>query len=259
MLPHYSAYKVAQQFRLLEALFPGRIALGIGRAPGGMPIATRALQEHKRPPADYYRQQIKDLLYYLQGSKDPDHRFTGLKAMPEIPTHPDIWILGSSGSSAQLAAEMGVSFGHAQFISGIKDTHAVQAYQTHFQPSGLQQKPQSLVAFFVACAETDDEAEEMAAVLDLALLNIERGKVGEGIPTIEEALKETYSPIEKQRIKENRSRMLVGSPDTIKAQIERLSTEYQTNEFMLATIMPDFESRIICYTLLAETFQLKHA
>lgn len=103
----------------------------------------------------------------------------------------------------------------------------------------------------------NEKAEQLAAVLDLALLNIERGKVTEGVPTIEEALREQYSPVELRHIRQNRSRMLVGSPDSIKRQIEQLSKEYQTEEFMLATVLPDLKTKVNVFTLLAEAFDLK--
>lgn len=255
MLPHYSAYKVAENFRLLEALYPNRIDLGVGRAPGGMPGATAALQEHKQRKGDLYMQQIEDLVHYLTSSKSDNHRFPGLKAMPEIDTVPEIWMLGSSGGSAGLAANHGLHYAYAQFISGEDGSKALRSYHQRFQPSSFQSKPAGLVAFFLVCAETDAQAEWLAKSMDVQFINIANGKV-EGILPPEEVENYQFSPVELRHVKENRKRMLVGSPENIYQQITELSRTYGTEEFMLAGMGFDFEARLNGYRLLAEQFQL---
>lgn len=257
MLPHYSAYKIAENFRLLEALYPGRIDLGVGRAPGGMPLATRALQENKRSNQDNFAEQVSDLLYYLTGSKDLNHRYRGLKAMPDIETAPNLWLLGSSGASAGLAADLGVSYAFAQFISGQHGGSVVRNYQDHFQPSSIQQQPGALAAFFVVCAETDEEAEKLAVPFDVQFLKVAKGEKSEGILSPEEAMNYPFTQMDVQLIRENRSKILVGSPQMIKHQLQQLSEQYHTDEFMLASMMHSFEAKKRCYQLLAEAFQLK--
>ncbi|SDK18963.1 LLM class flavin-dependent oxidoreductase [Sediminibacillus albus] len=251
MLPHYSAYKVAENFRLLEALYPGRIDLGVGRAPGGIPLATMALQENNHSHGDSYPQQIEDLIHYLTGSTNENHRYRGLKAMPEIDTVPELWLLGSSGGSAGLASGQGISYAFAQFISGQHGGSVVQSYQRQFRPSTIQQQPQALAAFFMVCAETDEEAEWQARSMDLQMLRIARGEAGEGIIPPEEAAQYEFSPYELQHIRENRKRMLVGSPHTILRQLQQLSDEYGTEEFMLAAMSYYFEDKLEGYQLLA--------
>ncbi|WP_077623595.1 LLM class flavin-dependent oxidoreductase [Sediminibacillus massiliensis] len=257
MLPHYSAYKVAENFRLLEALYPGRIDLGVGRAPGGIPLATAALQENKQRGGENYAQQIEDLVHYLTGSSNKHHRFRGLKAMPDIPTVPELWLLGSSGGSAGLASGQGISYAFAQFISGQHGGPVVKQYRDRFQPSIIQEQPQALVAFFLVCAETDEEAERQATSMDVQFLKIARGETGEGIIPPEEALKYEFSPYERQYIEENRKRVLIGSPETVKRKIIQLADEYGTEEFMLASMGYDFEDRVKGYQLLAEAFAEK--
>lgn len=164
MLPHYSPYKVAENFRVLEALYPNRIDLGVGRAPGGMPIATRALQEGKMVSLDQYPEQIADVAMYLHDQVPENHHYANLKATPVIPTSPDMWLLGSSGESAKIAAQQGASFAFAQFINGYGGPEVMEAYQKQFQPSYLGDKPKSIVAIFVICGETNEEAEKLLQV-----------------------------------------------------------------------------------------------
>ncbi|QDP41806.1 LLM class flavin-dependent oxidoreductase [Radiobacillus deserti] len=257
MLPHYSAYKVAENFRLLEALYPNRIDLGVGRAPGGIPIATAALQEYKQTNGDIFPQQVEDLMYYLTGSQQPNHRFPGLKAMPEITTHPQIWVLGSSGGSAGLASSHGLSYAFAQFISGQDGSGVVQHYQNSFQASALQTRPKSLVAFFFVCADTDEEAEWLAKSYDIQFLKVAKGEKIEGVISPEEAAQYRLSGFDQQLIEENRAKVLVGAPSTIKEQILAWKQRYGTSEFMLASMVYDFDVKRKGYRLLAEEFGLK--
>ncbi|WP_407270218.1 LLM class flavin-dependent oxidoreductase [Radiobacillus sp. PE A8.2] len=257
MLPHYSAYKVAENFRLLEALYPNRIDLGVGRAPGGIPLATSALQEHKQLHHNDFTQQITDLIHYLTGSKNADHRFSGLKAMPDIETTPELWLLGSSGSSAATAANNGISYAFAQFISGQHGGTTINGYNKSFQASEMQSKPQAIAAFFVVCAETDEKAEKLAASYDVHFIQIAKGEINTGLMSPEQAVKYKFSVTELEQIRENRKKILVGSPDTIKKQLIRLSEQYHTEEIMLASMMYDFHSKVKGFQLLAEALHLK--
>ncbi|RAT02403.1 hypothetical protein A6E25_12615 [Bacillus cereus] len=256
MLPHYSPYKVAENFRVLEALYPNRIDLGVGRAPGGMPIATRALQEGKMVSLDQYPEQIADVAMYLHDQVPENHHYANLKATPVIPTSPDMWLLGSSGESAKIAAQQGASFAFAQFINGYGGPEVMEAYQKQFQPSYLRDKPKSIVAIFVICGETTEEAEKIASSLDLSILLLEQGKRTTGTPSIETAQNYSYSAYDLFRIKENRQRMIVGDPSSVKEQIVNLSKAYNTGEFMIVTITHRFEDKLNSYRLLANAFHL---
>ncbi len=256
MLPHYSPYKVAENFRVLEALYPNRIDLGVGRAPGGMPIATRALQEGKMVSLDQYPEQIADVAMYLHDQVPENHHYANLKATPVIPTSPDMWLLGSSGESAKIAAQQGASFAFAQFINGYGGPEVMEAYKKQFQPSYLGDKPKSIVAIFVICGETTEEAEKIASSLDLSILLLEQGKRTTGTPSIETAQNYSYSAYDLFRIKENRQRMIVGDPSSVKEQIVNLSKAYNTDEFMIVTITHRFEDKLNSYRLLANAFNL---
>ncbi|GGD82811.1 LLM class flavin-dependent oxidoreductase [Paenibacillus nasutitermitis] len=255
MLPHYSAYKVAENFRLLEALYPGRIDMGLGRAPGGMPIATRALQEGNAGTVDRYPQQIEDLLHYLNVASHREHRFPGLTASPSISSAPEVWLLGSSGDSAMLAAERGLSFAFAQFINGSGGANYMRDYKANFAPMRHGGKPKSMAAIFVVCAKTDEEAERLASSFDYQFLLLEQGKFV-GIVPPEKALAYRYSEVEKMRVRENRKRVVVGSPETVKEQLLRLGREYDTDEIMIATMVHDYEAKRTSFKLLAEAFEL---
>lgn len=257
MLPHYSAYKVAENFRVLEGLYPGRIDLGVGRAPGGMPLASMALQEGRVQQGDIYPQQVDDLITYLYDLADQRHRFPGLRATPIVETAPEIWLLGSSGGSAAIAARRGTGYAFAHFINGEGGEDVMRWYQKHFQPSHFNDRPRSIVAIFVICGETEEEAELAATSLDLSLLRLDKGEPSNGTPSIETALTYPYTEYDRYRILENRKRMIVGTKEQVKARIMEMSEAYRTEEFMIVTITHDFEMKLKSYRLLAEAFDLK--
>ncbi|WP_026676256.1 LLM class flavin-dependent oxidoreductase [Fictibacillus gelatini] len=257
MLPHYSSYKVAENFRMLETLYPGRIDLGIGRAPGGMPLATMALQEGNTRGIHHYPQQVDDLIAYLHNAVDENHRFCGLEATPIPETAPEIWMLGSSGSSARLAAEKGIPFTFAHFINGIDGPAVAKAYREAFQPSSLLAEPKVIAAIFAICADTEEQAERIASSLDLSILMLEKGERRNGVPSIEQALNYPYTTYDLIRIRENRKRMIVGAPEQVKQQVLQLSNDYETDELMVVTITHDFNDKLNSYQLLSEMFPQK--
>lgn len=250
MLPHYSAYKVAENFRVLEALYPKRIDLGLGRAPGGMPRARIALQEG-RQPADYAL-QVADLTAYLTDTLPEGHRFTGLTAAPVVPTAPPLWLLGSSDWSAHLAAARGTAFMFAHFINSEGGVEAVEQYYARFEPSVMREKPEAGVAVFVVCADTERDADLIAKSLDLALVMLANGQPSRGTPTIEEALSYPYSRYELALVHENRKRMVVGDPSSVRNQLESFAKEYGVEEVMTVTSTARFEDRLRSHELVAK-------
>ena len=168
MLTHYSALKVAEQFRMLETFYPGRINLGIGRAPGSDQLTISALAYPKVPvDVQHFPQQVVDLIGYLSGTLSEGHRFSELKAQPGAPPEhiPEIWLLGSSDYSAQLAAVLGLPFAFADFFGHTADHGPLVAdiYRTQFKPSGYIQEPQLNVALQVVCADTQERANFAAS------------------------------------------------------------------------------------------------
>jgi luciferase family oxidoreductase group 1 len=252
MLPHYSSYKVAENFRLLEGLNPDRIDLGLGRAPGGMPMASMALSDGKHRDVNRYPEQIDELLGYLTDSLPDSHPYQGLTAAPKIRTMPEVWMLGSSPSSAMLAAQKGLPYTFAQFINGEDGPQYTQAYRNNFVPSDYLDKPKNTVAVFTICAETDEEAERVASSIDLSLIMLEQGMSSNGTPSPEKAAAYQYSPFEMARVRENRKRMIVGNPEKVRREILQLSEDYQADEIMLVSITYDFKDKIKSFQLIAE-------
>lgn len=257
MLPHYSAYKVAENFRVLEALYPGRMDLGVGRASGGAALATQAIQENQLRHVDRYEEQVQDLIAYLHDTLNVSHRFAGLQATPVVPTAPEIWLLGTSRDSAALSAKLGTGFAFAQFINGNGGMEAMKVYQQEFNTSPVTQQPRSLVAVVAVCAETAEEAERQASSMDLSLVLLEKGHVSTGTPTVERALSYKYTPYDMFRIQSNRKQMVIGTPAGVKEQIETLAERYQCDEVMITSTIHSYSDKLQSLRLIAEAFELQ--
>lgn len=255
MLPHYSAYKVAENFRVLEALAPGRIDLGIGRAPGGMPISSIALHHGERKRlGDQYPEQVEELKVYLHDLADECYPLPHLTASPKVETAPEVWMLGSSGGSARLAAKAGAGYTFALFINGEGGEDSVEQYINRFEPSVFGDQPRVSLAVFVLCAEIEEQAEKLAVSLDLSLLANEQGLNLEGFPSYEEAQSYSYSPYEQKRVAANRQRMVIGTPASVKKQLTTLAKAYRTDELIAVTITHHMQDRLTSYRLLKEAF-----
>ncbi|GAA0452486.1 LLM class flavin-dependent oxidoreductase [Alkalibacillus silvisoli] len=254
LLPHYSPFKVAEQFRVLEALYPNRIDLGIGRAPGGMPGVNYALNRGKYPDVKHYPQQASLLIDYILGNDPEGYQ---VQATPMSESTPPVWMLGSSGASAHVAGELGTSYTFAQFINGDGGPAAIERYYNNFIPSPLQHEPEASIAVFVVVGKTEQEAEYYASSLDVALLMADQGQIREHFPNPDVASKQSFSHFEQQRIIENRNRMVVGSVEGVKQKLEYMSAQFQVNEVIVNTIVSPFEKRLESYEKLANAFQLE--
>lgn len=256
MLTHYSALKVAEQFRMLEALHPGRIDLGLGRAPGSDRRTAEALSPiGKQLPVDQYPAQLLDLKGYLRGDLPADHPHHGIRAMPAGETMPDLWLLGSSPASAQYAAELGWGFCWAHFINPEGGERIVQAYRDNFEPSDMFSEPRVAVAISATVAETDEEAELLSWSRWAWRLQSQQGRGG-GIISPREAMSLTYTEPELDFIAFARTRSNFGSPGTVAARIRDIAADFATNEVMVVTITYDFEARKRSYELLASEMGL---
>ncbi|CAI6047191.1 LLM class flavin-dependent oxidoreductase [Cohnella sp. JJ-181] len=257
LLPHYSPYKVAENFKLLEGLYPGRIDLGIGRAPGGMPLVSRAMgREAGKDKEAGFVNALRELAAYL-GSGPPlgqGHPLSGLAATPAVRTIPEPWLLGSSGHSAQVASAMGAGFAFAHFINGQGGQSAAREYRRNFRPGPLGSEPRVAVCVFVVCAADDREAERAAAPLDLRLLLNDKGDYGRPVPTVEQALHHPYSAPDRARIAENRRRMIVGGPERVGRMLSGLAASYGADEAILNCIAADAKTRFECYERVAAWF-----
>jgi luciferase family oxidoreductase group 1 len=256
MLQHYSALKVAENFRMLETLFPGRIDLGIGRAPGTDGRTSRALKDGSGAPGlDQFPNQIADVLAFLRNELPDDHPHRGVRCMPAGPTAPELWLLGSSDASAALAAHYGLGFSFAHFINADGGAEVTQAYRRYFRPSPYLAEPRASVAVFVICAETEVEAARLSRSRDLALLRLYTGRFGP-YPSVEEAEAYAYTAWDMQVIEHNRRRIVAGTPPVVKTRLLAHAEEYAADEIVVVTITHDVKARVRSYELLAEAFSL---
>jgi luciferase family oxidoreductase group 1 len=254
MLPHYSAFKVAENFRMLETLFPGRIDLGLGRAPGGDRRTLLALAYPWQPlDVRAYPEQVDDLVGYLGDSLPPDHPFAGVRPGPPAAGMPEVWLLGSGIDSAELAALRGLPFSFAHFFGNAAQGPAIaEHYRRNFRPSPLLAAPRLHVAVQVMCADSHAEAAWHAASLDVARLQLARNQTSSGIVSPEEAARHEFTPEERQFLASSGMRATVGDPAQVAAELDELAQRYGTDELGIVTICFDFEARLRSYALVAE-------
>jgi luciferase family oxidoreductase group 1 len=255
LLPYYSPLKVAEVFRMLEALFPGRIDLGIGRAPGGDQITAQAVSRGHYTFAEDFPQQVRDLVGFLDAALPADHPFVRVKAMPAGDTAPEIWLLGSSDYSGGLAALLGLRFAFAHFITAQGGDAVMHTYKSEFIPSAREDAPHTLLCVFAICAETGAEAERLAASIDLRRLHMALG-VDAPVPTYAEAAARKYDERETAYIRSQRARVVLGDPPTVRARLLALAKTFAADELMIITITGDYPSRRRSYELIADAFQL---
>jgi luciferase family oxidoreductase group 1 len=253
MLPHYSPVKVAEAFSMLSALFPHRIDLGLGRAAGTDPITTFALQRDRRQAApDDFPSQLAELLAYVTDSMPADHPFRRLSLLPGRPEKPDLWLLGSSAQSGIWAAETGLPYAFADFISPTGASICRQ-YRADFVRDGYSPVPRVIVAVTAVCAETDEEAWRLSASSRMAFMMMRQGQLIQ-VPPVETALR--Y--FEEQGLPHDAipvgRRAIIGSPAKVRAGIEAVAAEYEAEEVMVVTITYDHEARRRSYELIAGAF-----
>ena len=259
MLSHYSSLKVAEQFRMLETLHPGRIDLGIGRAPGSDQLTAAALAHG--PGAlgiEHFPNQIADLIGYLEHTIPGEHPFSRIQLSPDGKTLPEIWILGSSDQSAIFAAYFGRAYSFAHFITDEGGPEIMAAYKTQYRPSAKLSLPQANIGVFVICAESEERAQYLAASRDLSRLRSRQG-ILKPFPPPEEALAYPYTDIERRVVEYHRRRQIVGTQETVKPELEALAESYGVDEVVVLTITHDYQARKRSYALLAEAFGLEPA
>lgn len=259
MLSHYSAFKVAETFRLLETLYPGRIDLGIGRAPGSDQLTAAALSYPGRPrDISYFPEQVTDLLGYLGDDLAPQHPFTAVHAGPGKGTMPEVWLLGSRTESAYLAAMLGLPFSYAHFFAiEVEDGPAiVEGYRRHFRPSASLSEPRVGIGVHVLCAETEAEARRLATSRNLSKLKSALGQRGP-VPSVETALAYNYRPQELAYMAQFSRSYVDGTPQQVKAGLEAIAEQYNTTDMSIVTICYGFAERVRSYELVAEVCGLK--
>lgn len=255
MLPHYSPFKVAETFSVLSGLFPGRVDLGIGRAPGTDPQTMHALQRDRRTGIpDDFPEQLAELLAYVDDDFPGDHPFRRLAALPGLPERPEVWLLGTSAQSAVWAAGLGLPYAFADFIQP-SDGESTRWYRDHFRPSPRSPEPRVAVAVSAICADTDEEAAELALSQRAMLHLLFRGRLGP-VPSVAEARAilrrlgvDPAAPVPGRR-------SLSGSPARLRSQVEEVAAQYAADEVLVVAITHDHDARCRSYALLAEAFEL---
>jgi luciferase family oxidoreductase group 1 len=250
MLPNHPPLVVAEQFGMLTALHPDRIDLGIGRAPGTDPRTAQALRRSTEPlSADDFPDQLGELMDYF--AADPSGGIgDGVHAVPAAGNQPPVWLLGSSGYSAQLAGMLGLPFAFAHHFSARNTLPAVALYRRSFQPSAVLDRPFVLIAASVVVAEDEQQAQWLAGPMGLSFLRLRQGRPGL-LPTPEEAASYNYSDMERAVMADRAASQITGDPDTVRKGVEELVTATGADELMVTTMVHGFADRLRSYELLA--------
>jgi luciferase family oxidoreductase group 1 len=270
MLPHYSSFKVAETFRTLEALYPGRIDLGIGRAPGGGQLEAHALRRFRNGPLpDDFPQQLAELLAFLHPENfPPNHPFANLLVSPASPGAPEVWLLGSSMWSSVTAAQEGLPYAFAHFFSPVQTRNAIEHYRANFQPSAYRSAPESTLAIGVICADTQAEAEHLYLSVRLLQRRI-RMNDRRPVATPEDAARELNAlPVPPNPLisftagsldepESEFPRYIVGTPEKVRTDLLHIAHELELSELIINTITHSHEARLHSYSLLAEAFNLR--
>ncbi len=251
MLPNHSALKMAENFRLLEALYPGRIDFGIGRAPGGDRITASFLNPSNDFSEQSYLRQLDHLQIFFQDEAGTE--YGKMIAVPQIQTVPAQWILSSSGGSSKIAARYGMGLAVARFISGNVSGDVVKTYQDRFAPSALFPTPRVILSLVVLCADTEEKAFQLQKSVDYQFIQISKGNF-EGISSYEAIADYRFSPQEIEALRVHQGRVVVGTPPQVYKKLSALVEEFQADEIMAVAWAAEFKDRVRSFELLAEIF-----
>jgi luciferase family oxidoreductase group 1 len=260
MLPNHAPLMVMERFKVLEALFPGRIDLGLGRAPGTDQITSLALRRRQdtQGEQDDFLDRFQEMLLFETKGFPPNHPFARVTAMPSDVPLPPIWLLGSSGYSAELAAAVGMGFSFAHHFSDLPPEGPMLNYRNQFKPSAWRQTPYAILGIAAIVADSETEADAMASSADLHFVRRAKGEYGP-LASPEEAAAYPYTPTDRERVKANRKRLIVGTPATTRERIAALAEVTKADEVMITTMVYDHAARKQSYALIAKAFDLPAA
>ena len=251
MLMHYSPYKVAENFRLLESLFPNRIDLGLGRAPGSDAYQAGALAYgSKTTGPEFFPTKMNDLKSFLEGSVSSTESFESVNVTPGLGELPEVWLLVSSRQGAEYAAHFGLPMALAYFIDP-SCIDLADVYRDNFQPSIFADKPKISMGVFSICADTDKEAEELSLSAAAWRLNSQKGIFGT-FPTLQEA----KDSINGDLVETNDNRTFVGTAQTIREKLQPILNKVEPEELKIITICEPFSARVRSYDLIKQSFAL---
>ncbi|MBO1417403.1 LLM class flavin-dependent oxidoreductase [Streptomyces sp. FH025] len=255
MLPNHAPLAIAEQFGLLEALHPGRIDIGLGRAPGTDPATARALRRGLGEGADDFPQQLAELTHFLDGDFPSGHPYARLTAVPRSEGRPPIWLLGSSGFSAQLAGRLGLPFAFAHHFSSTNTIPALDLYRSSFRPSAVLSEPYTLIGVSAVAADDEAAALRLARSAALGMLRLRSGNPGP-IPSPEQAEEYPYSPAEADFMDSLLENVVLGEPGQVADGLEALRKRTGVDELMVTSHVHGNEARIRSYGLIAEAYGL---
>ncbi|GGB39390.1 N5,N10-methylene tetrahydromethanopterin reductase [Lentibacillus populi] len=257
MLPNHSPLKVVENFSLLEALHPGRIDLGMGRAPGTDGITALALRRSREAvEGNDAGELLQELLAYFTRKFPEDHPFAQITPSADPSLIPELFMLGSSDGGMRIASQLGLGYAFAAQINPDWAIPALRSYREKFQPSEFLAEPYSIMSIIVVCAETDDEAAYLAGPAELQWVRWGTGQFQYAPPTLDEAASHAYTPEEEMIRKQNKGRFVIGSVEAVKKELLHLQKEAQIDEIMILNMITDKEARHQSFTLLADAFQL---
>ena len=249
MLPHYSPYKVAENFRMLETMYPSRIDLGIGRAPGTDPFTAAAIRYGSTVGPEHFPNMVLDLQALLNDTEPVTPGLENAQAFPKVETPPELWMLGSSSDSSSLAAVAGLPYNFAHFINPMIGPEIFENYRENFQAGPNWDAPHSVLTIFTICAETEKEALELSKSRDLWFIRLLRGNPGP-FPSVKEASDYPYSGRELQVLEENRKKRAIGTPEQVCEKLESYVKDFELDELMILTITHSKSARRKSYELL---------
>jgi luciferase family oxidoreductase group 1 len=253
MLPNHSSLKMSENFGLLASLYPGRIDLGIGRAPGGDRLSAHLLNPSNTFSEKDFYNQLLEVQGFLRGDDTPDTVHAKVKAYPIAETPPEMWILTSSGGSAKFAAHLGLGLSFAHFINPFGGPEVVAVYRDAFHASEEFPEPKVNVGIFAFCSEDPQKVADWITEFDFRMLAIEMG-ITDTLPPFEEIKAMNYNAHQKARIAWNRNRFIAGTPDEVENKLRKLAADYNASEIVIATMAENFEDRAESYRLIAKMF-----
>lgn len=258
MLPHYSPYKVAENFKILQTLYPDRVDLGVGRAPGTDPFTSAAIRYGSRVGPEHFPNMVADLQALLNDTDPPTPGMEQARAFPKVETPPEMWMLGSSEDSATFAGVAGLPYNFAYFINPNISPDIFAEYRRRFKPGPNLEQPHTSLTVFVICADTEEEAQRLSRSRDLWYVRLLRGNPGP-FPTVEEATDYPYAKAELHAIEESRGKRIIGTPAQVRERLQNLAEQFSADELMLLTITHDIEARRRSYELVAKEWGLSGA
>lgn len=252
LLPNYRPYQIAERYNLLATLYPGRVDLGLGRAPGGSAEASIALVDNFLEQVKNYPEKLDELLHFLNRDFPEGHLYSKVSAQPVPKEQPVPWLLGTSKKSAVLALEKGLPYVFGDFMSDADGPAIVRDYFDNFKEGN----PEVIVTVNVMCAETKEEAKQLTKSNQVWRLMQAKG-IGNGkVPSLAEVEEYKFTDEDLEFLRQSDYRQIIGTPDTVRKNLELLSEKYGTDEFMILTITHDFEARKKSYELIAREFGL---